>query len=183
MNDKSALIEALTEFVRQKSVSINSVICKVTEYSAPTKTYYCTPIGDYADIQQVKIIADSTKDGYIIYPKVGSVVIVSMINENTGYIALFSEVDEVHFAGVNYGGIAKTEQLKTKYNNLETRVNLLVTDLTALATAMNSLGTTPLTGSALGAAITTAISNAITPLTLTTQVEISSSVVLHGDGT
>lgn len=182
MEDKGELIDALSEFVRRKSVSLNSVVCTVKSYDAPTKTYYCEPIGDYADLQQVKIIADSTKDGFLIMPKIGSIITVGLTNDNSGYMAQPSSVDEIHLAGVNYGGLAKTTALTTKYNNLETRVNLLVTDLTALATAMNTIGSTPVTGTALGAAITTAISNALTPLTLTTQADISSTEVFHGDG-
>lgn len=173
MEDKGELIDALTEFVRRKSVSLNSVICTVKSYDAPTKTYYCEPIGDYADLQQVKIIADSTKDGFLIMPKINSIVVVSLINDNAGYISMFSEVDEIHLAGVNYGGLAKTADLATRLNNLENKVNALVA---YSATHVHA-------GVTVGAGVTGVTATPVTgALTLTTQADISSAEVFHGDG-
>lgn len=173
MEDKGELIDALTEFVRRKSVSLNSVICTVKSYDAPTKTYYCEPIGDYADLQQVKIIADSTKDGFLIMPKINSIVVVSLINDNAGYISMFSEVDEIHLAGVNYGGLAKTADVKTKLNNIENKLNTLITAINTWAPVPND------GGAALKVALTTWLAS---NLTLTTQADISSAEVFHGDG-
>ena len=173
MEDKGELIDALTEFVRRKSVSLNSVICTVKSYDAPTKTYYCEPIGDYADLQQVKIIADSTKDGFLIMPKINSIVVVSLINDNAGYISMFSEVDEIHLAGVNYGGLAKTADVKTKLNNIENKLNALITAISAWTPAPND------GGAALKVSLATWLAS---NLTLTTQADISSTEVFHGDG-
>ena len=172
MEDKGELIDALTDFIRRKSVSLNSVICKVKEYNDTDKTCYCEPIGDYADLQQIRIIADSTKDGFLIVPKIGSIVVVSLINDEAGYISMFSEVEEIHLAGVKYGGLAKTEDLKNKLNNIENKLNFIIT-------AFN--GWTPVAsdgGAALKALMATLGGN----LTLTTQASISSTTVYHGDG-
>lgn len=173
MEDKGELIDALTEFVRRKSVSLNSVICTVKSYDAPTKTYYCEPIGDYADLQQVKIIADSTKDGFLIMPKIGSTITVGLTNDNSGYMAQPSSVDEIHLAGVNYGGLAKTDDVKTKLNNIENKLNALITAISAWTPVPND------GGAALKVSLTTWLAS---NLTLTTQADISSTEVFHGDG-
>jgi len=172
LEDKGELIDALSEFVRRKSVSLNSVVCTVKSYDAPTKTYYCEPIGDYADLQQVKIIADSTKDGFLIMPKIGSIITVGLTNDNSGYMAQPSSVDEIHLAGVNYGGLAKTNEIKTKLNNIESKLNTIITALNTWVVVKNDGGT------ALKALLT-GLGGTLTP---TTQADISSTEVFHGDG-
>ena len=174
MSTKGELKDALTEFVKRKAGDNGALVCTVKSYDALTKTCYCVPLADYADVQQVRIIADATKDGFIIYPKVGSTVLVSFMGDSSAYISMFSEVDEIHLAGVNYGGLAKTANLVTKYNNLENKVNALITAVNGWAPVPND------GGAALKVALTAWLATSLTP---TVQADISSDKVYHGDAT
>ncbi len=174
MSNKSEVITALTEFVKRKAKSNDSLVCTVKSYDSLTKTCYCEPIGDFADIQQVRINADSTKDGFIIHPKVGSIVLVSFMSDSSAYVSMYSEVDEIHLAGVNYGGLAKTADLVTKYNNLENKVNALITAINGWIPVPND------GGAALKVALIAWLASSLTP---TVQGDISSTKVYHGDAT
>jgi hypothetical protein len=68
-------------------------------------------------------MTDTTKKGFYIIPKVGSLVIVSMINNEAGYVSLFSEVQEIQLNGDNYDGIPIVGNLVQKLNNLENKFN------------------------------------------------------------
>lgn len=174
MSEKSKSISALVEIIKNKSGFNNPIVCTIKSVDTLTKTCYCVPVGDYAEIPKTKIIPDSTKDGFIIYPKVNSVVIVAFTAEGLPYISMVSEVDEIHLAGVNYGGLAKTDDVKTRLNNIETKVNQLITAMAAWVVVPNDGG----------AALKTAAAAFYgSSLTATTQGMISSTKVFHGDGT
>lgn len=173
MSTKGSLKDALTEFVKRKAGENDSLVCTVKSYDALTKTCYCVPVADYADVQQVRIIADSTKDGFIIYPKVGSTVVVTFMGDSSAYISMFSEVDEIHLAGVNYGGLAKTANLVTRLNNCENKLNSIISAFNAWLVAPNDGGAALKVASA-------AFTASSVPVTV--QADISSTTVYHGDG-
>lgn len=174
MSDKSKGIAALVEMIRKYSGMNNPIVCTVTSVDALTKTCHCTPVGDYAEALDVKIIADNTKDGFIMYPTVNSTVIIDFTAEGMPYISMVSQVDEIHLAGVNYGGLAKTDDIKTRLNNIETKVNQLITAMSAWVVIPND------GGAALKTAAATFYGSS---LTATTQAMISSTKVFHGDAT
>lgn len=173
---KKALIKLIEEVSPH-----HDCVCSVTSVNLTDLTCLCEPINGDADIVDVRLITDESK-GFVIIPPVGSKVTVSFLNDSTAYVSQFSTVSEIRLNGTNYDGLVKINDLVTKLNNLETRVNLIVTDLAALATAMNALGAVPVLGTVLGAAITTAIANAITPLTPTIKANLENTTVKHGNG-
>lgn len=172
---KGKLIDALKGFTERNSGVKDSVICTVKSVDPATKTCYCEPINGMADIKLAMYQPNSSVDGYVIIPKDESIVVVSYMNDYTPYISMFSEVEEIHLAGVAYGGLAKTNDVKTKLNNLENKVNAI----------LNTIGTTwvPVPndgGAALKALFIAPLTN---NLTATTQADISSTKVKHGDNT
>ena len=175
MSTKTDLIAALTEFVKKKSGVQHSVVCTVSKaVDMTTKTCYCTPINGDADIFNVRLIADKTKDGFILIPKQDSVVVVTFESESSAYVSMVSQVDEIHLAGVNYGGLGKTADITTRLNNLENKVNALVS---YTATHVHA-------GVTVGAGVTGVTATPVVgALTLTTQADISSTKVFHGDAT
>ena len=176
MSEKSSLIGALTEFVQQQANVNNSIVCKVKTgtIDLTKKVCDCVPINGDATIQNVRLIADSTKDGFILYPKAESIVVVSFIGNNTGFISMVSQIDEIHLAGVNYGGLVKGADLKTRLNNIETKVNQLITAMAAWTVVPNDGG---------AALKTIAATFYGSSLTATTEGMIESTVVYHGDAT
>lgn len=177
---EAEIIRALTKFVK-KNAPQQDIVCTVTEVNLTDLTCLCSPVNGDADIVDVRLITGTGK-GFVIIPKVASVVTVSFLNDATGYVSQFSTLDEIQLNGVNYRGLVKVDDLVNKLNNLENRVNLLVTDMTALAAAMNALTTTPVQGAVLGSAITTAFSNVVTPLTPTIRANLENTTVKHGNG-
>lgn len=171
---KGKLIDALKGFTERNSGVKDSVICTVKSVDVATKTCYCEPINGMADIKMVMYQPNSAVDGYVIIPKDESIVVVSYMNDYTPYISMFSEVEEIHLAGVAYGGLAKTADLTTKLNNLENKVNSLITAMNThvhagvtIGAGVTGLGSVPIVGT----------------LTPTTQANISSTKVFHGDNT
>jgi hypothetical protein len=71
---------------------IYSVPCTVTSVDKTANTCDVTPLNDSADLVDVRLQTQPGK-GFIAYPVVGSVVMVSFINKDEGFVSLLSDVD------------------------------------------------------------------------------------------
>lgn len=171
---REAVAAALTEFVGRKAGKNYSLVCTVKTIDLTAKTCYCEPLDDSADIQQVRLIAEKTKDGFILIPKLESLVVVTFLSESSAYVSMVSQVDEIHLAGINYGGLAKTLEITDKLNNIEDKINDLITAITGWTPVAND------GGAALKLALSTWLASSLVP---TTMNDITSDTVLHGDGT
>lgn len=169
MNDK--IKYAIRELAKDNE-EIFSIICKVESVDLANKNCYCVPIDNKADLMDIKLIADNKK-GFIIIPKVGSVVIVSMTSNSTGYISMFSEVEEIQLNGDNYGGLPQIQKLVEKYNVLEKSINDLKTVFTSWVPVPND------GGAALKTAITLWVGQV---LNVTQKSELENTTVKHGNG-
>lgn len=150
-----------------------SIVCRVDSVDITNKTCYCIPLSEGGgDLQDVRLMSDN-KVGFLIKPKVGSIVLVTMLNRATGYVSMFSDVDEILLNGNAYGGLVRIGQMVTKLNNLETALNNFVT----LYNAHVHGGVTS------GPSTTTppAFPNSTT-LTPTQQAELENLTVKHGNG-
>lgn len=148
-----------------------SVLCTVAEVDTAENTCNCEPIDGSADLLDVKLMAQSA-NGFLIIPKAGSTVIVTMLNKYTGFVSMFSEVEEIQLNGKNFNGLVKIEDLITKLNNLETAFNSHITAYNL----HTHLGVTVGSGAT---GITTPDTQQLTP---TQQTELENTTVLHGDG-
>lgn len=146
-----------------------SYACKVL--SVTGNLCDCEPINGDADLLEVRLIADD-KTGILIVPKVGSTVLVTMINKMTGYVAMFSEVDSIALNGTNYDGLVRVSELTDKINALEDAFNNHI--------LAYNLHTHPgVTSGASSTAITVPDAQILTP---TQQAEIENLTVKHGNG-
>ena len=154
---------------------VYSIVCKVDSVDTSAKTCDCAPIDGRADLLGVRLMAQN-QTGFLILPKVNSVVVVTMINGFTGYVAMFSEVDEIQLNGDNYDGLVLIAKLITKLNNLENLVNSLVTKYnTHIHVATDSVTFAPVT-------VVPTVAIESTVLTPTLQAELENITVLHGNG-
>lgn len=165
------LIETIKDAIRQinKSESTYSVVCTVSDIDLVNGVCNCTPINEDAILVNVRLNADN-KDGFKLIPKDGSIVVVTLINNTTGYIAMVSEVDEIHLNGVNHDGLVKISDLIEKLNNLENKVNTIITTYnshTHIASSFGSPTTTP----------AIPVNGTLTP---TVQLELENTTVKHG---
>jgi hypothetical protein len=161
--------------------NVSTLACKVESVNINDKTCYCIPINGDADIPNVRIMAQNEK-GFLLVPKVGSVVIISFLTDSDAYISMVSEVSEIQLNGDNYDGLVKINDLVTKLNNAENRINLIVTDLQAISIAAAATTTAPVLGSTLAGFINSAIANLAVPLTPTIKIDLENNTVKHGNG-
>lgn len=148
---------------------IYSIVCTVDSIDLTDKTCYCIPLNKSGDLQGVRLMSDN-KTGFLIIPRVNSIVLVTMLNETTGYVAMFSEVDEIQLNGDNYGGIPIIQNLVNKLNNLETAFNTHVTIFNAHVHPETTVNT--LVPSVPDTQI----------LTPTIVTDLENQTVLHGNG-
>lgn len=81
-----------------KDLIVPSLLCKVTTVDKDNITCDVKPVNGAADLLDVRLRADDgNKDGQIIYPKIGSLVLIAPVDNDraTYFVAMFSEVDEV----------------------------------------------------------------------------------------
>lgn len=190
MSKKSEIKDAIKKLVEKPSAY--SVVCTVDSIDLSDYTCYCVTKNGSGDIQGVRLQA-KTSDGLLIIPEVDSEVVVSFLSDSSAYISMFSEIKEVilittdeinlnsdliNLNGDNYGGLAKTGTVATKFNTLETQENAFKLIVTAILNAGISSPGTPVTNASLAAYFKTYNVTAITP---TTQSELSNSTVKHGN--
>lgn len=147
-----------------------SVVCEVSDVDTANSICNCTPIDGSAILVNVRFNSDN-KDGFKLIPKDGSKVLVTLINNTTGYVAMVSEVDEIHLNGINEDGLVKVNDLVTKINALENLVNNILTTLKATTIPLAPSGTYPF------APLYTAFNN-IAPIT--NKADLENTKVLHG---
>ena len=173
---KTEVASALTEFVETKSKGNDSLVCKVISVDLPTNTCYCEPINGDSEIQNVKLTTNTTGAGvgFLLIPKINSLVVVTFLDNSSAYVSMVAEVDEVNVNGKTLGGLVKVIDLTTKLNNLENKVNALITGISTWTPVPND------GGAALKVALTTWLSSS---LTLTVRANIENILIKQGDGT
>jgi hypothetical protein len=91
MNIKEA-IQALA----QRSTEMYCKICTVDAVDAEARTVDCSPIDESAPLLGVNLQANQEgEDGVVVFPAVGSYVVVAFLNEAAAVVVLTDEVDKV----------------------------------------------------------------------------------------
>lgn len=149
----------------------SSILGTVKSVDEDEMTCVVTPIDEGPDFMDVLLMAESSTTGFYLKPSVDSLVMIAPQNNETYYISLVSDIDEVWIRGNANGGVTKVSDMVTRLNNIENKVNDLVTYSsthvhTGVQTGGGSSGpaSAPVTGS----------------LTLTTADDIQSTTVKHG---
>lgn len=168
---KNKIAEALREIVKTDEENY-SVACKVISVDNSNKTCKCEVISSGLNLFNVRLMSNNNT-GFLIIPKVNSIVLVTMLNKFTGYVGMFSEVEEIQLNGDSYDGLVRIGDLVDKLNNLENALNQHL----ALYNAHTHAGVTSgISSTAVPSAIDT---NVLTP---TTQIELENLTVKHGNG-
>ncbi len=119
-------------------------ICQVDKIYEDTRTIDCTPLDDdQAPILGVNLQANQNSDhGIVVYPTVGSYVVVAFLSQATAVVVLTDQIDKIQlrirdttvdvdqkqivFNGGDLGGLIKIEELTGKLNGLTQTVNNLI---------------------------------------------------------
>jgi len=171
MSDTKSIIDSIREI--SKGANAFGVMCTVKSIDSSNKLCDCTPVDESADILEVKLMA-SNSEGFYVLPKVGSYVVVSLTSESTGFISMFSEVDEIQLNGDNFGGLTKIDDVVAKLNQVENDLNTLKSVFSSWITVPND------GGAALKAGAATWYGSSITP---TVNGDLENTTVKQGDGT
>lgn len=118
-------------------------LCIVDAVDRSARTVDCTPLDDSAPLLGCNLQAcQGSKHGLIVYPKVGSYVLVGLLEGlSAGLVLLTDEVDEVEIKigerslqmtsegivcnGGQLGGLIKIEGLTSRLNAIEDDINRL----------------------------------------------------------
>lgn len=185
MSDLSNAIEDHVNRILSKQ-KLYSSICKVVSVDDSTRTCEVQPInGDAERTGRLQASLQLT-EGLYIKPVVGSFVQLTWINEITGIITQFSEIEEIDitiggssfniidgqvtFNGGSLGGLTVPSLVKDQ-------LNLIESDINDLKTAFSTWVTVPQDG---GAALKTATATWFAaPLTPTQETDINNEDILQ----
>lgn len=165
------LIDALRSITKPNNNGFSKV-CTVDSVDLTNLTCYCVPINDDADIQEVRLMANND-NGFLLIPKVDSIVVVSFLSDSSAYVSMVSKVSEIQLNGTNYGGLIRVEELTTKLNNLENAFNQHLT----LYNVHTHAGV--MAGSSTTTPVVVPDTQTLTP---TVETDLENTTVLHGNG-
>lgn len=119
-------IKELIQKLVKKSIPMVASVGLVT--SVDFEEHSCdVKLTDGTELPAVRLraVMDDKAEGLIIYPKLGSHVIVSSINNKSeqSFVVMASEVDIILFDEGKNGGLVKIEALVKRLNRLEERMN------------------------------------------------------------
>lgn len=162
--------EMLKEIVGIRKVPM-SVLCVVDSVDEDTKTCAATPIYEGPQFLDILLMAETSTTGFYLKPAIGSLIMIAPQDENTYYVSMYSDIDEVWIRGNTNGGVIKVNDLVNKINTLENLVNSILNTLKSTTIPLAPSGTYPF------APLYTSLSD-ISPIT--SADDIQSSTVLHG---
>lgn len=90
----SELAQSLRD-ITKTSDEVYAKVCEVLEIDQDEKTINVKPVDDTAEIYNVRLQAESETGGLVLFPKVGSMVLVVFINKNNAAVVNTSEVEKL----------------------------------------------------------------------------------------
>lgn len=116
-------------------------VCEVLEIDQNEKTVNIKPVDDTAEIYNVRLQAESETGGLVLFPKVGSMVLVVFINKNNAAVVNTSEIEKLELLIEDVQiKVDKTGFLLRKQNET---LKKLMSDLLSAIEAMSFTVTTP----------------------------------------
>ena len=94
MADENDLAGAL-KTITKTSDEVYAKVCEVLEIDQDEKTVNVKPVDDTAEIYNVRLQAESESGGLVLFPKVGSMVLVVFINKNNAAVVNTSEIEKL----------------------------------------------------------------------------------------
>ena len=139
MGNIGQMIKALAH----QGANIEAQLCTVTAVDAAARTVDCEPLDESAPLLGVNLQANQgLTSGMVLIPKVGSYVIVALMNDGVnGCVIATEEVERMELVigearvevtedgivlnGGALGGLVKVEALTSRINNIENDLNTL----------------------------------------------------------
>jgi hypothetical protein len=99
-----------------------SVPAKVTAVDKDQNTIDCEPLDGSADFVEVRLTAAPGK-GFVLYPVVGSLVVVSFFSKDDAFVSLVSEVDTLALESQNESLLHLLSDLLDEMSRLRVTTN------------------------------------------------------------
>ncbi|TDN38613.1 hypothetical protein E4631_24025 [Hymenobacter sp. UV11] len=99
-----------------------SVLAKVTAVDKTNNTIDCEPLDDSAELLEVRLQAQTGK-GLVLYPVVGSDVVVSFFSKDDAFVAMVSQVESVALESQNESLFQLLSDLVDEVSSLRVTTN------------------------------------------------------------
>ena len=155
-------------------------VCKVLTVNAGANSAIqvcdCKPLDGSAIVRDVTLITSyqNNQAGFMLVPKVNSLVQVSFNDDCDAFVSMVSAVDFIYLNGNDYGGLVNAKELKTQLD----KNNQLLTHI--LSVIKGAPIDEP--GNGAPSALQTALQLAITTDNIADLSNIENTTVLHGTG-
>lgn len=152
MNIREAIIKIVEN---GQNFEVYSKICAVTAIDKDLNVCDVKPLDGDAEILEVKLTAtEGNKDGFIIYPKIESSVIVTFLDKDTAFVSMCTEIDEFIFNGGKNGGLININTLIDELNKNNDILKAIIQGFSTFIPVPNDGG----------AALKTTMSSLLSPL-------------------
>lgn len=146
--------EAIQKIMEEKIGGSASMLCTVKSVTGTTCTV--ETLDTQVELFGVRLQA-AASNGILLKPKVDSIVVITPITDFEFVVVMFSAIDEITLLDGSFGGLTKTQELKTQLDKTNEVVNALVNSLTTWTpvandggAALKAFATSALTGKAVG---------------------------------
>lgn len=160
----SEIRDAIQKIAKQGNVqTFSAFVAKVVAVNNDN-TCDCEPLSESVTVFDVRFRAQiQGTAGFFAKPKVGSFVVIVMLDKNNAFIALMSDVDEVYCIadGQNNGGVVKISYLLERLNDIETK---LTSALTLIKTHTHAVASGVASPSPMLASMVTSIGSTVRSL-------------------
>lgn len=93
--ENEANIAGVIKKISQSSDEVYAKVCEVLKVDEVEKTVNVKPVDATAPIYNVRLQAESETGGLVLFPKVGSMVLVVFINKNNAAVVNTSEIEKL----------------------------------------------------------------------------------------
>lgn len=137
--------ESIQKIVKGEE-EIYSLACTVDAVDETARTIDATPTNGDAQLFNVKLQSSIEGDkGFVMFPEVGSAVIVTFTSKDTAFVSLSESIskvlidcEEITFNGGTNGGTTNTPTLRTELNKTIARLTALEVAVAAFAAAQQA---------------------------------------------
>ena len=143
------LQESMRELAGDRQAQLYSSVAEVLAVDRQRRTVDVRPINGDADVLDVRLQAlPGGATGMVIYPTVGSDVVITWLNPTTAYVAIMAEIDKASLSNATVSaadligellGILKTFQLATNMGPTVQVMPQVVAQIDLLQTKINQL--------------------------------------------
>jgi hypothetical protein len=140
------LRQVLVQLIRD-NVPRQVTVCEVLSVDEATLTCKVKELESDQELFQVRLNAASTEFNTVLIPKVGSVVLVSLIGNNrqARYVTMVSECSKIYLMGDENGALPVSIKIVERLNLVENKVNDLLSAITGWVPVPNDGGAALLT--------------------------------------